>query len=204
MVEMRRVLAISALVGCGTASRPEPPDPEMPPASSGSSARPGSNPPKRELAAPDALEGAWINLHFGWYSEAGEAATALGTACRNASQALLAENFAPSLQVCLAACDEDAASCVIAAGWLMDSIGNEAEDRDRALELYERACASTRDPMGCFILGEQLDRGEHVAHDPKLARAAWRRGCAQGEPLSCAALEGNRLEVTKRVIAGEE
>ncbi len=154
--------------------------------------------PKRELMGASPLELGWDFTHSEWLATAAKpAATKQGETCRSRSESLIAAEFADALRTCLAACDGgDAPSCVIAAGWLMSATGNEVADRARAVELLDRACKSHDDPLACFILGEQLDRGPNVAtHDPARAKAAWQAGCALHEDNSCAALRGERMEM---------
>jgi TPR repeat protein len=142
-------------------------------------------------------------MHFAWSdTEAKPATDRVGRRCREGSGSFLANEFPDRLRTCIAGCNGgDAPSCVIAALWLLNTAGDEAADRPRALEFLQRACASQDDPLGCFILGEELDRGANVArHDPDRARAAWRTGCEQHEDNSCAALRGERVWVERREI----
>lgn len=143
-----------------------------------------------------------MNKHFGWIvSGAPLPQNAEATKCRDFFEQLLAEDFAAALAVCQKACDSgDAPSCAIVGEWLLMSKGNESADRPLGLSLLKRACQSGSDRVACLILGERLDRGERISVDAAGARAAWKMGCDQGEELSCAALQGRRVQMERTLI----
>ena len=195
---MRRVIAV-AIAACGSKA-PPPAWSEQPHATAPHVA---TTRPPPTLMGFGPYDGSYEVMHLNWYdNEAKPASDRDGASCRKPRESMDASEFPARLRTCIAGCDAgDPPSCVIAALWLLNTAGDEAADRARGLEFLERACASNQDPLGCFILGEELDRGERVAkHDPESARAAWRRGCDQHEQSSCAALRGERMTVEEREI----
>ncbi len=93
---------------------------------------------------------------------------------------------------CEAACSKnDMAACGLAATNYVTGLGA-PPDGARALELYEKACASREAPSACLLLGDLLDDGALVARDSERANQAWSSGCAQGDRASCARRDGGR------------
>ncbi len=63
------------------------------------------------------------------------------------------------------------------------------KDRDRAIELFEKACEHGS-MWGCNNLGVQYNEGTAIRQDKRRARQLFERACQGGIENACEALEG--------------